>query len=353
MELEVFMKQMYKCVSEPVSELSQLVYNHFGKKPMEWTGIDKLTEYALNEQFVERVFGLYEYLLHKNDLMLDINPSQYYKIIYKFQLASKSLNYEVTRLTECYLFLANYAIRCYNYNFANTAAFIKTVKFYNAEKTALNKIIYLSALLRSFSEALYCDEHTIAGEVYCPIRNGENIIIAKKYRWLNAFELRTELKDFLYSAVDVYIAYSHLSEEPYTDIVGNIITNVRLNDYIQGYYIALYQSDGRKIIIKPNDNINHIIQYFEKNIHTLSVNYKEMSIEKRLWEKIRCEYYALKPFAVACGIDWEPIFYNIDIEDVQSRERPIVVENLKVLQLQSEKEIIEQIYKINNPEVHW
>lgn len=352
MGLEISMKQMYKNVSEPVLELTKLVYNHFGKNPMGWTGIDKLTEYAHNEQFVDRVFELYNYLLQKPSLMLDINPSQYYKIIYKFQIASKSLDYTISRITDCYLFLANYAIRCYNYNYYNESHFIETAPF-STDKSMLERVTYLSALLRSFSETLFCDEHTISGEIYSHLKKDDGIVIARKYKWLNAYELRAELKDFLYSAIDIYIAYSHLPEEPNTDIVGNLLTNVRLNDYIQGYYIVIHKADGEQQIIESYDSLDWVIQYFEKYIYILSTNYKVLSIENRLWQKIRCEYYAMKPFLDECGIDWEPVSYDINIKDIQSGNRPIVEANNRLSQLQKEEDIIEQLYIINNPEVHW
>lgn len=51
-------KSLYKDISQPVEELATLVFHHFGKAPMGWTGIDKLTEYAHNEQFVKKVLAL-------------------------------------------------------------------------------------------------------------------------------------------------------------------------------------------------------------------------------------------------------------------------------------------------------
>ena len=202
------MKQIYIDVSEPVGELSDLVFNHFGKTPMGWTGIDKLTEYAHNEQFVERVFELYNYLSSTTDVFMEINPSQYYKIIYKFQLASKSLEVDVDNLTECYFFMANYAIRVYNYCFERIERFVGEHSFVNiVNDRQAKKIALLSASLRSYSETLYCDEHTIAGEIYSPILMQDGIVIAREYRWLNALELREELLDCPYKAINIYIKY--------------------------------------------------------------------------------------------------------------------------------------------------
>lgn len=346
------MKQLYKSVSEPVWELTRLVYNHFGKTPMGWTGIDKLTEYAHNEQFVDRVFELHNYLSKKSSLMLGINPSQYYKIIYKFQIASKSLDYDCSQISNCYLFLANYAIRCYNYNYENESRYINKVNF-STNRSMFERVTYLSALLRSFSETLFCDEHTISGEIYSPLKKEDGIVIARKYRWLNSFELREELKGFLYSAIDVYIEYSHIPEDPHTDIVGNLQSNIRLNNYMQGYHIIVHKSDGEQESIVSYDKIDWLIQYFEKYICVLSNNYKAMSIEKRLWEKIRCEYYAMKPFSDECGVEWEPHYYKMNIDEINSESRPIVAANNRISQLHSEEDIINQLYCINNPEVHW
>lgn len=74
MALVEYLKKEYVDVSEPVQELALLVYNHFGKKPMGWTGIDKLTEYAHTEQFLERVFDLHNFLVESESIVDEINP---------------------------------------------------------------------------------------------------------------------------------------------------------------------------------------------------------------------------------------------------------------------------------------
>jgi len=68
-------KLLYNSVDKPVEELATLVYHHFGKAPMGWTGIDKLTEYAHNEQFVERVLELYHYVSTHDEILRVHNHS--------------------------------------------------------------------------------------------------------------------------------------------------------------------------------------------------------------------------------------------------------------------------------------
>ena len=100
-------KQLYDSVATPSFELAMAAFHHFGKSPMGWTGVDKLTEYALDEQYVERIMDLYNYLRSSNTLLLGINPCQYHKFNFMFQFASKSLHCDMQKLLDCYLFLAN------------------------------------------------------------------------------------------------------------------------------------------------------------------------------------------------------------------------------------------------------
>lgn len=348
------MKQLYVDVSEPIGELSELVFNHFGKIPMGWTGIDKLTEYAHNEQFVERVFELYNYLSNTKDFLEGINPSQYYKIIYKFQLASKSLEYSVDKLTECYFYLSNYAVRVYNYYFEQVEQFVREHVFADiVDNKQAKKIALLSAALRSYSETLYCDEHTIAGEIYSPIIVQDGIVIARKYRWLNAKELRDELVGCPYKAINIYIKYKNIDKPPCTDIVGNLLTEINISKYMYGFYIEIVNIDDKVTTVDSCVAIDEVIQYFEYIIPLLSNNYKKMSLLDRLWIKILCEYYAMKPYTDVCGKDWRPILYPLDIKAFENINRPIVNANLKIENTYDEQEIKKMLFELNDPRVHW
>ncbi len=346
-------KNLYNSVDTPVKELATLVYHHFGKAPMGWTGIDKLTEYAHNEQFVERVFDLYAIAKNSKDLILGINPSQFYKIIYKFQLAAKSLDVPVEKIVDCYLYLANYGIQVYNHNCADIEEFVKTAQFIPVVNEAAKKnVSYLSALLRSFSETLYCDEHTIAGEIYSPIPCKDGFMIVRKYAMLNAGELRQELQDFPFEKVDVYVKYSGSGDDAQTDIVGNLLTNRNLIETMQSYYIEGTKKDGQVVAICEQEKIEELIAIFKKTILELVRNYKKMPLIDRLWKKVECEYYALKPFFQSVGRDWSPVRYDIDIDKIASESRLIVKLNNEIALLQDEKEIQKQLFILNDPRKH-
>lgn len=347
------MKKLYKDVSLPVQELATLVFHHFGKVPMGWTGIDKLTEYAHNEQFVDKIFELCEIARNSKDLVLGINPSQYYKIIYKFQLAAKSLDIPVEKIVDCYLYLANYGIQVYNRNFADIEKFIKTVRLISIEKEEEKKnISFLSALLRSYSETLYCDEHTVAGEIYSPIPCDDGFMIVRKYAMLNAKELCPELKDFPFEKIDVYIQYSGSGEDAQTDIVGNLLMSRNLLETMQAYYVMGTTKDGEVVTLSTQEEIAELITIFQTTILNLVRGYKKMSLIDRLWKKIECEYYALKPFFQAVGRDWTPIRYDINIEEITSEDRLIVRLNNELALLQDEKEIQKKLFIINDPREH-
>lgn len=347
------MKKLYKDVSVPVKELATLVFHHFGKAPMGWTGIDKLTEYAHNEQFVERVFDLCEIAKNSKDLIMGINPSQYYKIIYKFQLASKGLDIPVEKIVDSYLYLANYGIQVYNRNFEQIKEFVKTASFIPIATAGQKKnVSFLSALLRSYSETLYCDEHTVAGEIYSPVPCDDGFLIVRKYAMLNAEDLRSELQGFPFEKIAVYIKYSGNGEDAQTDIVGNLLTSQNLSETMKSYYIEGTTKDGQVVAICEEEEIEALIAVLQTTISNLVSNYKKLPLIERLWKKIECEYYALKPFFQTVGRDWRPVRYDIDIEQITSETRLIVRLNNELATLQNEEEIQKKLFIINDPREH-
>ncbi|MCI8368201.1 MAG: hypothetical protein HFJ81_01015 [Clostridia bacterium] len=347
-------KSLYKDISQPVEELATLVFHHFGKAPMGWTGIDKLTEYAHNEQFVKKVLALYDYVLAHDDLIMGINPSQYYKIIYKFQLASKSLDYEAEHLSSCYYRLANYGISVYNHTLYQIEDEISSIEFTDITDARLKcEVAYLSALLRSYSETLYCDEHTIAGEIYSPIDMDGDTVIARHYKWLDAKSLRSELRDCKYHGVKLYARYHGLKQKAVTDIVGNLLINENILSLLKSFYIEVIYTNGETKILTECEEIKEVTDYFKTIIPQLVNGYKNMSLQERLWKKIECEYYALKPFCDTVGIDWKPNKYPVDERLIADSNRPIVKANEEILTLTDDKEIKHKLFILNDPRVHW
>ncbi len=346
------LKEQYKDISQPVNELVDLVYNHFGKTPMGWTGVDKLVEYAHNEQFVERVLSLYDYVSSNETLITGINPSQYYKIIYKFQLASKSLSYDIDLLTNCYLYLANYAIRVYNTNIEQIKVFLASHNLFEVSNDEIKtNILFLCALLRSYSETIYCDEHTIAGEVYCPIDYHGGVVIVRKYHMLNAKDLYPELRNCTFQGINIYIGYDKLLQGISTDIVGNLLVKENLSSFLKSYYVEIVDLDGSKFVAEY-DEISELISYFRNIVPKLTNKYKSMSTTERIWKKIECEYYALKPFLDIIGDEWAPKKYKIQLDKIQDPLRPIVHLNNMIALNNDECEIKKILFELNNPKLH-
>lgn len=347
------MKPLYEDVSIPVGELTTLVFKHFGKNPMSWTGIDKLTEYAHNEQFVNKVLDLYAYLKSADGLIEGINPSQYYKIIYKFQLASKSMEIDTSQLVDCYLFLANYAVRLYNKYFTEIQQFSEQAKFTEFSSGLLKRnVAYLSALLRGYSETVYCDEHTVSGEIFAPVPCKDGFLIAKKYLLLNASELYPVLESCPYSYINIYVKYRDIPTELSTDIVGNLLVNINMIPYMESFYIEVADTDRRSTSVSTLNELFEIIQYFQSIVPRLADDYKALPLQDRLWKKIECEYYALKPVLDRVGENWKPVPYEITAEQL-SPNRAIVKANEEIAQITSDETVLEKLFELNDPRIHF
>lgn len=349
-----YLKNEYISVSEPVHELSLLVYNHFGKNPMGWTGIDKLTEYAHNEQFAERVFSLHDFLVRTGAILDGINPSQYYKIIYKFQLATKSINYDLSKIIQCYLDLANCAIKSYNNLYMDISRKAQECAYTPiANDSDIRTIGYLCALLRSFSESTYCDEHTISGEIFSPIIVNDGFVIARSYRNLDAYELCPELLDSPYKTISIFVKYYDDLLPPKTDIVGNLLSLNNYYSHIKGVYVEYTDKAGSAIICNSINAITDIIRFFSVLVPIVIRNYRGLSMQDRLWRKVECEYYAIKPYCDICGIDWRPAPYNLDFEMIENVNRPIVYANNIIASLIDDDDIKHKLFELNDPRKHW
>lgn len=354
MALVEYMKNEYVDVSEPAYELALLVYNHFGKKPMGWTGIDKLTEYAHNEQFAERVFDLHNFLVATESIFDGINPSQYYKIIYKFQLATKSIHFSIEQIVQCYLDIANYAIKCYNNLYTDTSKKIQECTYIPVlNEFDIRTIGYLCALLRSFSESAYCDEHTISGEIISPIIIDNGFVIAREYRNLDAYELCPELLESPYKKISIYIKYSNDIIPPKTDIVGNLLSTNNYYPYMQEVYIDYTDKVGNTVKCNSMSATADMIRFFSRIIPIIVRNYRNLSIQDRLWRKIECEYYAMKPFCDICGMNWRPTPYDLAFEKLGNTSRPIVYANNIIASLQDDDDIKRKLFELNDPRKHW
>ena len=349
------MKSEYIDVEQPVSELVSLVYNHFGKNPMGWTHIDKLTEYAHNSHFVELVFELFFYLQNHPNTFLDINSSQMYKIIYKFQLASKSLPYDPKQIAECYLFLANYAIHLYNHTYEHVNEAKENVIFYPVkDEHEQHKLGLFSALLRGYSETLFCDEHTVSEEIISPVTfdNGE-LIIYRKFINLSAEDLYDDIKECPYKSITMMYKYDNLSEKPRADIVGNLYVNSNILHHLNGYYIEIAKKNGEIIIIDSIDQIVLISRYFQCTMKNIINHFKQFSLIDRLRKKIFCEYYALKPYLDIQKKEWKPCLDKLNINDISSTKRPIVKANEELENASDEEEFLKRLLELNNPLIHW
>lgn len=350
----MYIKSKYNSVDEPVRELATLVYNHFGKTPMSWTGIDKLTEYAHGEKFARTVLNMHDFLVNGDIGIEGINPSQYYKIIYKFQLATKSMEIERDRIVKCYFDLANYSIDCFNNLYNRTSLIARNCNYIPLRsEMERKKIGYLCGLLRSYCETVYCDEHTIAEEILSPIIVDDGNVIASRLKYLNSQELNYLTKDVPVKEINIYIKYSKETKPLRTDIVGNLISDYNYSAFATGYYIEYVGIDNNVYDNVSINDLDHIVDYFSKLIRVLIRDFKDMTLEKRLLRKIDCECFALKPYLDIVGIDWRQLRTSINLIEIQKSTRPIVFANTIIEELTDPEDIMEKLLDLNDPRKHW
>ena len=181
--------------------------------------------------------------------------------------------------------------------------------------------------------------------------NGDTWIV-HKYIMLDAVALREELRDCPIRKVNIYMCYHGLTQVPTTDIVGNLLITENILPKLIAYRVETEDTQGDIATLSPMQ-IDALITYFDRIIPLLVNNYKQLNIQDRLWMKVLCEYYALKPYCDDVGIDWHPTPYSIDVNTISSLERPIVRANEELAFLSDGESILEKLFELNNPKVHW
>ena len=347
-EKERYMRtEYYLSCDEVVSELVDTLYDHFGKAPLSWTKVDRLTEYLLDEQYIENVFQLKKHFSSTQYIIDKINPSQLIKIIYKYQIASKYRQYDIDTIQNYYLFLANYSIKVRNKRLQDINIFLKNnsfIRLNNEEQAAIN---YLNATIRGLSEVLFYDEHTIAGEIYAPVyTDNGHCIIVRDFNYLNPFQLYSIAREQRICRVIVYCEYPGECNFE-TNLVGNIICNMQYAKKLIGAIVHVFYNDGSdEIITNINDcdEITHELILFLKEILTIIL---EKSIKERLWNKILCEHYAFSPV----NEHWRPKYYHLNM-DIEKENNIVVDINRRIGHLEQKEDIKALLYTLNDPKVH-
>ena len=302
----------YENLDEILSELIEVLANHYGSIPLYWGFSKNEALKSVAVSFVNDVISIAK-AFDKGDIsIINVNPCQIAKTAVRFSITSKLiLDMDRSIVSSAFMDLFNLSVEKRIYAVEAYRSKIENISFITAEMSKSAKsVLYLNALVRAYCELIYCDEHTISGEISGPYNYDDGQVIIRDFRFLNPIEIHDMLSDFKYKRICTYCSYN--TDKLTVDLFGNIPSNdVDFISTLKCYFIEVEDRNGDIQIINNYNDLLYLINYFEKWISMVAKNY-ELNGRFYLWKStIACEYFAIKPFLDEINIPWNMVLENL------------------------------------------
>lgn len=342
----------YASVDDVLDEFVPMYLGHFGSMPMSWTTIDKLLEFSISDEYVDASVKLSKYINDAENSLLSINPSQYLKIAYRFQMATKSQKSIYKHSDEIYLLLCNSSVRSRALFDTDIMNKLSSLKFHaELEDSEKRKIAYLNSLIRSYCELLYCDEHTIGGDVFGEYTYDKNAILMRKFNKLRPMEIHKITKDFPYSEIHTYCSYENNIKFS-SDIFGNFTNEESYVLKLNAWAIQTIDIDGKSSFLSPNE-VDTVIGTLEVWITQLTDLYKRKDRNQIAKIKLLCEYYSFKPLFDKVGGSWRPVYNDISTQEEGNEQNILVAANRKLTIINGLEQRASYVRELLDPRIKW
>ena len=335
----------YTSVDEIIDDLIPVFLNHNGLIPMDWTPARKSVMFSLSEDFADRLIVLTAHLSEEDVELVYVSPSHYIKAAHKFQNACKGLSYNNNLVVSTYMDLCNAAVIGWNAEVKAIKRKLPYISFSDCTAKLQEKIAYLNSLARAFSESIYCDDHTIGGDICGPISTAAGSLIVREYRRLRPIELFSILEEFKLKSVVIYCVYCNNYIK--VDLIGNLIQCDNMVNTLQKYYIEVVDTNDHTFIVTEEKQVEMLIAYLETWLKKIIVYYKGLHEQEKYRLLFQCEFYAFKPLFEYYNMSWMPQTFEIK-DTVQECSSGIRLRN-RLSKLTDEKEIAQCVKKILDP----
>lgn len=329
----------YTTIDEILDDLVPVFLNHNGLIPMDWTPARKNVLFSLTDDFTNRLMQLAANLSEKDIEEIYVSPSHYVKAAHKFQNACKNNICDKKVVLSTYMTLCNAAVAGWRMQVKAIQGKLPSMRFLKCTPDVQEQIAYFNSLARAFSEAIYCDDHTIGGDICGPINTDEGILIAREYVRIRPTELFGILDSFRIKSIITYCIYDDISIK--VDLIGNLTQCNNMVTSLRKYYIEVIDDNNETHIVNENE-LQPLIQYLETWLKKVVVHYKNLSEQKKYELLFDCEFYAFKPLMEHYNMAWQPQSY--ELRDI-SHSAPRGMELRKKLSMLTEQEEIIQCTK--------
>ncbi len=346
--------EKFNNVDEVMEYAIKVFMYHAGQSPMNWTPSRQNVYYSLNNTFPKKIMAACDCLpkLGEDNLLLEINPSQYIKATHSFQVSAKTSDIDVNEIVKYFMILVNYGTSLRRYNFQDIIANENYLNFIKlTDKVTKQKVAILNASLRAFSETLYCDDHAVGGDMYGPhYIDGKGTLIVRKYNRLRPIEIYPSLCDLKIKAINTYCIYKDVNID--IDFIGNMICENSMVDSLLYFCIEIVDTDNNSNYI-DEQNIDTINLLLEKWLFKIITEYKQMTDEEKKLLVLTCAYYTFKPMFENAKIDWCPTKDEIEIYLNFNKNKTKYGESENIVHCKNKDEVLSIVKDIVDPRIKW
>ena len=335
----------FNSIDEILEELVWVFINHNGSKPMDWTPARKNVMFSLSEDFTERVFQLDSLI---DDLLVEniyVSPSHYIKMAHKFQNACKSLAYSKNDVAKTYLNMCNNAVVRWQRDVKDILISMPEKVFIESSDNNRISVAYFNSLVRAFCEAIYCDDHTIGGDIVGPLDDKNGVLIVRQYIRLRPIELFDIMQEFKYESVISNCIYDD-SSDIQIDLIGNLSKCDNMVSSLKSYCIEVIDTNGIKHQV-TDENLEEYIEYFERWLTRITSHFQSLTINEQYRIMFDCEFYAIKPLLDKLSIPWVPKSY--ELKDISQKPPVGITLRNKLATAHNERERIIITKRILDP----
>lgn len=305
--------ELYNNIDEMIHELAQVVVGRSYGKSMDWTPKRREGLYALSGQFPELLIKACTELKYDYDIVnrLSLNPCLYLKTAYRFQMITKALPIDINTVSDCFMYLMNCSVlaRKNRVNEYYSYALDNYEMFNNSEDAATKKIVsFINADLRAYSELIYCDDHSVGGEIIGPIPLGKYNMVVRDYNNFIPYTMNFVPLNIPYKRIRTFCLYKCSDIE--VDINGNLQGHENMVDGLEKFMVTIENDDGSIFHCTSLKQLKLLLNNLDLSIVDFKHYYDGLKYEFRTQLLIDTQYFALKDFFEAANINWEDACIN-------------------------------------------
>lgn len=302
----IFMRTtLYNNIDEILDENISVLLSHNGDAPMDWTPTRQSALFALSGNYPATVLKLCDKVNYEVVHKVHLNPSQYMKSAYKFQIISKSMPYSIEDVSRCYFFLCNCAVLARQMVVEEGISFYKenALNFRKSDGYTTKLVSYVNANLRAYCEAIFCDDHTIGGEIVGPVLVDGKPMVIRDYHRLMHPDIPTGIAQIPIKRIRTFCIYD--CTDIFIDLNGNLQSAQNMVDGLLDYCIEITDYNNRVEFISSISQLSALLNQFDEALLEYMTYYKSLDDSKRNELLIDNEYFALQPLFDFAQVDWK------------------------------------------------